>query len=97
MCSSDLTTTTGIGTTQPVEGDIKIFPNPATNVVNVSFDGMSVKEISVLDMSGRQVVAIPVSNTSTYAIPVGELTSGIYILRLNTSAGILVRKFTVSR
>ncbi|MCW3168443.1 fibronectin type III domain-containing protein [Chryseobacterium sp. 09-1422] len=62
-----------------VKNDLKVYPNPFTDVLNIS-DVKNVKSISVVDIAGRLVKTFdkPTSNLN-----LRELNSGLYVLMLN--------------
>ena len=79
--------------------DLSIYPNPATNFVNVSLtsDAQNIN-VNVVDMSGKVLYNDVFSHdggTQTYKVPVSELASGIYFLNMDTPTGKVVRKFIV--
>ncbi len=63
--------------------DVKIYPNPFTDVLNIS-DIKNVKNVSVIDMSGRIVKTIP---NPVRELHLGDLTSGTYVLKVNYKDG----------
>jgi len=58
---------------------MEVYPNPATNVVNISFTGMSQVNgtVKILDAVGRVVVNVPCSSYNTQ-INTANLTNGVY-------------------
>jgi hypothetical protein len=93
-----LTNTFGINETPPGFDNITVYPNPASDLVNITFDLKSNERISmeVLDMTGRIVrSASPgMMNPGVYhlKIDVEELPSGMYILNINTEKGKIDKK-----
>jgi len=66
--------------------EISIYPNPATTVLNLSSTEMMDMTISITDVTGRVISTEKVSDSS-YRIDVSNLTSGIYLLRMQTPEG----------
>jgi hypothetical protein len=63
--------------------NMNVYPNPATDNVNVAFEAAGDYTITITDMSGRVVSTNAYSNLSgaqNIAIPVAELMSGNYII-----------------
>lgn len=58
---------------------MEVYPNPATNMVNISFTGMSQVKgtVKILDAVGRVVVNMPCSSYNTQ-INTANLTNGVY-------------------
>lgn len=80
--------TTGLREESTISGrSFNIYPNPATNVLNIKTECV-VKQVAVYNMFGQQVMTA--SGTS---VSVGSLPAGIYILKADTDEGIVTRKF----
>lgn len=62
---------------------IKVYPNPFTDVVNIS-DIKDVKSVSVSDISGRLVKTIEKPSSTLH---LEELKSGLYLVTLNMKDG----------
>jgi hypothetical protein len=67
-----------------------IYPNPATDRVNVSTKLCQTAE--VIDMMGRTVITVKPNNTQ-FEINVAGLKSGLYAIRLTHEGGISTSKF----
>lgn len=83
------------------ENSVKVFPNPATDVVNVSFEltkGANVS-VQVVDMVGRVVKTIADQNmnagTQKLSVATTDMAPGIYNLKIQTEAGSRTERFTV--
>lgn len=79
--------------------DIKVYPNPASNFLNVELtsDFQNIN-MNVIDMSGKVLYRDIISHnggTQIYKVPVSNLASGIYFLQMNTPTGKVIRKFIV--
>ena len=66
--------------------EISIYPNPATTVLNLSSTEMMDFSISITDITGRVISTERVLDSS-HMIDVSNLTSGIYLLHLETLEG----------
>jgi hypothetical protein len=66
--------------------EISIYPNPATTVLNLSSTEMMDFSISITDITGRVISTERVLDSS-HVIDVSNLTSGIYLLSLETPEG----------
>jgi hypothetical protein len=86
MDTSACYTVTGIGFEESnAAGDFIIFPNPATDVLNIAFvKNTAATEITLLDLSGRALVTQTVEeNSAETNISVSALPAGLYLLNLN--------------
>lgn len=63
-----------------------VFPNPFQNTFNVVSDN-SIASVTVLDLSGRVVTQMNDLNANTVTISDQNLTSGIYIVRVESVDG----------
>lgn len=78
----------GIGSVDAIS--MNVFPNPANDIVNVSFEATGDYSITLTDMAGRVVSTTAFSNLSgaqSIAIPVADLMSGNYILSVANGVG----------
>jgi hypothetical protein len=61
-----------------------LYPNPATNNVTIELtDKNAVAELTVVDLFGKVVYTSTINGSTT--IDVSELTSGVYMVRLNNN------------
>ena len=73
---------------EELKNEIKLFPNPANDFVNINFGDLNLSEaqISISDMQGRQIKTIDKEDISTDQIRVNtsDLSQGIYFVRINS-------------
>lgn len=79
--------------------NLNIYPNPTSDVLNVSFDAQA-KEytISILDIQGREVATHAYSNLSgqqTITLSVNDLVSGNYLVKIASENGSTVEKVLI--
>ena len=72
--------------------DFKVFPNPATNKLNVSFENNGMTEASIFDMYGRMLL-YNVFEGSEISIDITSLPSNIYILSMKRDSQTKTIKF----
>lgn len=80
--------------------DIQLWPNPAAEIVNLSFENNYWGEIqiSLHDITGRKVeMWSATKNSKSYRIeiPVNTFKSGIYIIKLTTDKQSVVKRFVI--
>ena len=68
--------------------EISIYPNPATTTLNLSSTEMMDFTICITDVTGRVIMREKILD-SFYPVDVSNLTSGIYLLRLETPEGAI--------
>lgn len=88
------------GVTIPTD-DLAVFPNPSTGNVTAMYTLSSTSDvyISLYNMTGKLI-----HNHSNYHVTAGEhnyelqiTTPGVYLMRLNTNAGVINRLLTVAQ
>jgi hypothetical protein len=84
---------------QEASFEIKTYPNPATDYLNVYFQHPMLKEtayFSLVDVSGKTALEFQSRHGDiTHMIPVGGLASGIYWLRCRVGEEILTKEIVV--
>ena len=74
---------------------VSVYPNPATNNVTVSVEGLNGKaQLSVIDMSGRTVMSTTMDD-SNVQLNVSTLAQGTYFVRIQGENISTVRKLIV--
>lgn len=78
-----------------VQNDIKIFPNPATSMLNVlGLKNASSASISVTDIYGNQVISHQWGiKNNALNIPVFNLEEGMYLITIQSEYEQIQRKF----
>ncbi|MBI3501613.1 MAG: DUF1028 domain-containing protein [Bacteroidetes bacterium] len=80
------------------QGGIKIFPNPASGVVNVQMSGPSADgvQIEIYNVIGERVYSESVIGRQSSVIRL-DAPSGIYFLQVKTSEGIVNTKIIINK
>ncbi|PKR80364.1 hypothetical protein CW751_09830 [Brumimicrobium salinarum] len=85
----------GLGlSTEFVESNLTIFPNPSNEIVYVQLNGVEINSIDVSDMTGRKVGTFTTSNQYV-EIDVTNFNAGAYLLNINTEHGNLLERIIV--
>jgi hypothetical protein len=64
---------------------VSVFPNPASEYINVSCHGITPQRFELMDMNGRIVLSNKIQNESQFGIGTGNLANGVYFLRLRSN------------
>ena len=81
------------GITQYYQGELLVFPNPATEYVQIQAE-IELVRIILLDNAGK-AVKNERAVESHHRLDVSQLERGIYYLRIETRQGMAIRKITV--
>jgi hypothetical protein len=88
---------TGIDQVQKNNASVSMYPNPANEVINISFATQPAEvTIAVYEMTGRLLKSVTTNKNST-SLDVSDLKNGIYFVtlsgkELNTSRKIIINK-----
>jgi hypothetical protein len=79
---------------------VALYPNPAKKAAFVELPaslGRQAVTASLVDALGRQVrtVSLPAQGALAHQLDLSELATGVYALRLSTSAGVVVKKLVI--
>ncbi|MBC7863741.1 MAG: CotH kinase family protein [Bacteroidia bacterium] len=77
---------TGINTTETKIAGTKIFPNPASEKINLEFQKKSPADvqIKILNVQGKEMMNVNVAkNTASISLDVSSLPAGIYFLNIS--------------
>jgi len=86
----------GIKSDNDLWKELKIYPNPANNVLIIETGNIELKHISLFDAIG-QVVLINKVTTATNTIDISNLAPGLYFLELKTDKAINTQKVVIQR
>jgi hypothetical protein len=86
----------GVNEVSGVANSVKVYPNPARDMVNFSVDGEVAKTITIMDITGKQVENIVITSGNTQ-VNVGNYTGGIYLYQIKSEDGQVIKsgKFNV--
>ncbi len=73
----------------------ELYPNPATNNLNIKWKNYSIKKAEILDLSGRKLIEKHIANNSTDVIStdVSTLSQGIYYVKVQSDTNTKMLKF----
>lgn len=77
-------------------GDVKVYPVPANEVLNISVDNHEVNSIELIDIVGKSIAVVQgTTGKNNYTINTSAIPTGMYIIRINTNDGMITRKVEV--
>ncbi|MDX2189036.1 MAG: T9SS type A sorting domain-containing protein [Bacteroidota bacterium] len=83
-------TSTGINSGSSSE--LNIYPNPATEELNVVYSNQSISSIQIFDLYGKLVSESGASEGNS-KLSLSGLASGTYIIQVNTPSGVARKRF----
>lgn len=82
-----------IANVNSIDNNVKIFPNPAKNILNIK-SVANISEITISNIIGQEVIKLNNTNKKTYQINIENLHKGVYIINCkNSQSNIFVYKF----
>ncbi len=77
------------------ENSLRLFPNPASDLVTVSLSGVQATDLSLFDTNGREMLrlALP-KEQQEFHLSLQHLPKGVYVLRIRAVEGVF-SKFLV--
>ena len=76
--------------------DVKLFPNPASNEVTLSWNKGENVSVKIFDNLGKLVhYTSDVSLQNNFKINTSSFTSGMYFVRINSNVGVVTKKLII--
>jgi hypothetical protein len=73
---------------------IAIYPNPATDLLNINMDGSNtINVIQIVDLNGRQILSRTFDNVSEAQIDVNDFSAGMYLINITSGDKSVTKKF----
>jgi hypothetical protein len=72
--------------------NIKLYPNPAQNMVQVQFLSPQNGSLQLIHIAGEKLATYQLTNTSASSIDLKNLSEGIYFIEIKTEQGVFVKK-----
>jgi hypothetical protein len=82
---------TTLGTTDLEASSVKLYPNPATNVLNIESTS-TIEKVSVFNLLGQEVIS-QTPNTELVNLDVESLQVGVYIVKTSINGNVSSTRF----
>lgn len=80
------------------QNNLKIYPIPATQLLNIStVGGLKMNQLTVINILGQEAIHMDLNQLETYQLDVSNLASGVYQIKIESDKGILIRKFNITK
>jgi|GEM_PF-2773191 len=77
---------------------LRLFPNPGSGVLQLDNKGqLHIHSLAVYDLTGKVLFQRNVQDSDHYNLDLSHLSSGSYLLKIDTDQGTLNRKFEIIR
>ncbi len=73
-----------------LQKEIKIFPNPTSEYINIT-STLELNKVELFDLLGKRVL----DTVKTSQIKITHLQAGIYLLKVHTTNGMLIKKIMI--
>jgi hypothetical protein len=77
---------------QNSSANLKVFPNPCSDILSVSYDEKTSAELTILSITGQIVKTVQINSDSK--IDISDLNSGIYFVEIKTDKATYKEKIT---
>ncbi len=87
---------TSINNIEEAEAKVKIYPNPASDLIFIesgSADDL-ILSVEILNEKGESLKTLSESFTGTKSYSISEVSSGLYFLKISNSKGVRIHKLT---
>jgi Peptidase C10 family/Spi protease inhibitor/Secretion system C-terminal sorting domain len=84
-----------VETVNNTNGDIVVYPNPATEDLHISLQGIVASQVHILDMQGRVVENITPGSNQDLTIPVHNYVPGIYLVQVQAGDVLITKKVEI--
>ena len=91
-----LTATVGINDLT-VNGNVKLYPNPTSSVLNLNSVDESILFVSIQDVNGKELYNDSKVNANTLAIDLSSFESGLYTIKVETKTSLNVEKLIITK
>lgn len=76
-----------LGTSEFFAGNFRMYPNPASSVVNFTSATTLINKVELTDLNGRVVSTVETNGVADAAINVSNLSSGVYFVKVSSDLG----------
>jgi len=83
----------GLGHNPKVMEALSVYPNPATNFVNIKNpENVQVNIVTITDLNGRVVKQVKPNTVSDITVDLSDLSAGTYMMKMVSAQGSAVKK-----
>ena len=71
---------------------LNVFPNPVSDMVNITSPEANIEAVTITDLNGRTVKSINFNNVAETAVDASDLASGIYLMNITANGTVATHK-----
>jgi PKD repeat protein len=87
-----------LGTTNIGGGEVRLYPNPSTGVVNIAISGSSqISNVEVFSLLGEKLEVSTKLTNNIGTVDMGNVSDGIYLVKVTTNTGTVTRRITIHK
>ena len=77
---------------QILGGDINIFPNPSSGIVNINDLNRDYSLLTISNTNGAIILTLPLKSLKSISVDINSLEDGIYLIQFSNKKGIITTK-----
>src|SRR5690554_2328843 len=86
-------TNNGVSSTENFDKlGLSVFPNPVSDIVNITSPEANIEMVTITDLNGRTVKSINFNNVAETTIDASDLASGIYLMNITANGTVATQK-----
>jgi hypothetical protein len=86
---------TGVSNQSLAATDLRVYPNPASDLITVTSNNAIISNVDIIDNTGKVVLRKSHLNKEEVNLDLTTLKSGVYYVRLATSKGVITEQLIV--
>ena len=64
---------------------ISVYPNPASNILNISSTNEKINNIALFTILGQEILKLETNNRNQVNVDIEHLNEGVYVLKINNN------------
>lgn len=91
--TSECVNITGIGIEERTGTmDVQIYPNPASDKINITLNKIMDAEVSVCNIAGKAFIKYTLEGKSNFDLSISNLEAGVYFVKIQSKDGLKIKK-----
>src|SRR5690606_4251207 len=71
---------------------LNVFPNPVSDIVNITSPEANIEAVTITDLNGRTVKSINFNKVAETTVDASDLASGIYLMHITANGTVATQK-----